>query len=423
MRSRSRRSGPRASGGARLITSIIGLRALDERGSIGGVTGADGVLRAPRLRGRLEAADRLDLIRVMPAEARVERAAELRRGDRRRRRHRPLLRLARGAARRSGARPRARRSRRPGRRGSPPGCWRRSASSTFGEPELLKLTLAAAELYPDFVAELEAASGIATGYRARRRPPRRARPRRGGGAAPRARAAALARPRRRVAAAAPLPRAGARPHPVLQRRRPRRRRRPRSIPGRSTAALLAALEPRRGGAADRDRGGRRRCSTASGSPACAPTAGEELRADDGRARRRRLVGRRPSGCPSPPGRRCARSRARSSSCASRDGAPPCQRIVASERVYLVPRPDGRLIVGATVEEQGFDTAVTAGGVHELLREAYRLLPEVAEMELVEARAGPAPRHAGQPAAGRPRRASRACSGRPATTATGSCWRR
>jgi glycine oxidase len=72
---------------------------------------------------------------------------------------------------------------------------------------------------------------------------------------------------------------------------------------------------------------------------------------------------------------------------SRDGAAPCERIVASERVYLVPRPDGRLIVGATSEEQGFDTAVTAGGVHELLREAYRLLPDVAEMELVDSMAG------------------------------------
>jgi glycine oxidase len=71
-----------------------------------------------------------------------------------------------------------------------------------------------------------------------------------------------------------------------------------------------------------------------------------------------------------------------------DGSRPCRRILASERVYLVPRPDGgRLIVGATVEERGFDTTVTAGGVHELLREAYRLLPEVAEMELVEAMAG------------------------------------
>jgi glycine oxidase len=67
--------------------------------------------------------------------------------------------------------------------------------------------------------------------------------------------------------------------------------------------------------------------------------------------------------------------------------PVCERIVASERVYVVPRADGRLIVGATVEEQGFDTTVTAGGVHELLREAYRLLPEVAELELLEMAAG------------------------------------
>ena len=67
--------------------------------------------------------------------------------------------------------------------------------------------------------------------------------------------------------------------------------------------------------------------------------------------------------------------------------PVCERIVASERVYLVPRADGRLIVGATVEERGFDSGVTAGGVHELLREAYRLLPEVAELELAETNAG------------------------------------
>lgn len=72
---------------------------------------------------------------------------------------------------------------------------------------------------------------------------------------------------------------------------------------------------------------------------------------------------------------------------SRNGEPVARHILASERVYLVPRPDGRLVVGATVEEMGFDTAVTAGGVHELLREAYRLLPDVAEMELLGATAG------------------------------------
>jgi glycine oxidase len=67
--------------------------------------------------------------------------------------------------------------------------------------------------------------------------------------------------------------------------------------------------------------------------------------------------------------------------------PVCTGIVTGERVYMVPRSDGRLIVGATVEERGFDTTVTAGGVHELLREAYRVLPEIAELELLEATAG------------------------------------
>lgn len=73
--------------------------------------------------------------------------------------------------------------------------------------------------------------------------------------------------------------------------------------------------------------------------------------------------------------------------ALRGPAAVCERIVVGERVYLVPRADGRLIVGATMDERGFDLTVTAGGVHELLREAYRLLPEIAELELVETAAG------------------------------------
>ena len=67
--------------------------------------------------------------------------------------------------------------------------------------------------------------------------------------------------------------------------------------------------------------------------------------------------------------------------------PVCERIVVSERLYAVPRTDGRLVLGATVEEQGFDLRVTAGAVHELLREGYRMLPEIAELELVETIAG------------------------------------
>jgi len=70
------------------------------------------------------------------------------------------------------------------------------------------------------------------------------------------------------------------------------------------------------------------------------------------------------------------------------GAEPLARgIIATERVYLVPRPDGRLFVGATVEEHGFDRSVTAGGVYELLREAHRALPDLAELRLIEAGAG------------------------------------
>jgi glycine oxidase len=72
--------------------------------------------------------------------------------------------------------------------------------------------------------------------------------------------------------------------------------------------------------------------------------------------------------------------------ADRD-ALPCERIIVGERFYLVPRPDGEVVLGATVEERGFDLSVSAGGVHELLREAYRALPELAELEFVEAAAG------------------------------------
>jgi glycine oxidase len=67
--------------------------------------------------------------------------------------------------------------------------------------------------------------------------------------------------------------------------------------------------------------------------------------------------------------------------------PLCSRNVRGLEVYVVPRGDGRVVVGATVEEQGFDTRVTAGAVHDLLRAAMELLPDVAELELLETVAG------------------------------------
>ena len=55
--------------------------------------------------------------------------------------------------------------------------------------------------------------------------------------------------------------------------------------------------------------------------------------------------------------------------------------------YLVPRGDGRYVLGATMEEQGFDTAPTAGGIFELLRDAIELVPGVGELAIEEVAAG------------------------------------
>ncbi|HWO15713.1 MAG TPA: glycine oxidase ThiO [Solirubrobacterales bacterium] len=255
---------------------------------------------------------------------------------------------------------------------------------TFGEPELLELTLAAAELYPSFVAELEAASGMSAGYE-----------RRGAlhVALDRDEAAELRRihdlqrslgleaewlPPRRCRDLEPglTPSFNGGVHAPGEAAVD-----PRAL----TVALLAAL------AAE---GVEVRTGV---EVAAALTQGESLvgvrtsEGDELRAGTTVLAAGAWSGQAEwlskearPPVRPV---KGQIIELRTPDGEPPCERIVASERVYLVPRPDGRLIAGATVEERGFDTAVTAGGVHELLREAYRLLPDVAEMELVEAVAG------------------------------------
>jgi glycine oxidase len=62
-------------------------------------------------------------------------------------------------------------------------------------------------------------------------------------------------------------------------------------------------------------------------------------------------------------------------------------VVRGSSVYLVPRDNGELVVGATQEEMGADTTVTAGGVWQLLRDARVILPGVAELEMAEAVAG------------------------------------
>lgn len=67
--------------------------------------------------------------------------------------------------------------------------------------------------------------------------------------------------------------------------------------------------------------------------------------------------------------------------------PLASRNLRGLEVYIVNRPDGRIVVGATVEERGFDTTVTAGAISELLRAAWELLPGVDECTFVEATAG------------------------------------
>jgi glycine oxidase len=261
---------------------------------------------------------------------------------------------------------------------------------TFGEPELLELTLEAAQLYPEFVAELETASGEETGYEqlgalhvaldrdeaaqlrrvhdlqrsleleAEWLPPRRCRdlepgltPSFHGGVFAAGEAAVDPRALTRALAAAVRAEGGE----VLT----------------GTEVVEAIFEGGRlVGVRVRPRAER----------------GEE---DELRAETVVLAGGAWSGAAEwlpeharPPVRPV---KGQVLELRHRDGEPPARHILASERVYLVPRGDGRLIVGATVEEMGFDTAVTAGGVHELLREAYRLLPDVAEMELLDAIAG------------------------------------
>ncbi len=63
------------------------------------------------------------------------------------------------------------------------------------------------------------------------------------------------------------------------------------------------------------------------------------------------------------------------------------RVVRMQGSYIVPRGDGRYVLGATSEERGFDTTVTAGAVFELLRDTIELVPGVSELVIDELAAG------------------------------------
>ena len=63
------------------------------------------------------------------------------------------------------------------------------------------------------------------------------------------------------------------------------------------------------------------------------------------------------------------------------------RTIRTREGYLVPRGEGRYVLGATVEERGWDTAPTAGATHELIRDLAEVVPGVLELEIEELGAG------------------------------------
>jgi glycine oxidase len=69
------------------------------------------------------------------------------------------------------------------------------------------------------------------------------------------------------------------------------------------------------------------------------------------------------------------------------GTPLFQRVLLQGKRYLVPRPDGRVLIGSTEEDAGFDKRTTAGAIGDLLNFAMRLVPGLAEAPLERCWAG------------------------------------
>jgi len=79
--------------------------------------------------------------------------------------------------------------------------------------------------------------------------------------------------------------------------------------------------------------------------------------------------------------------ARGQMIAVQGGTLPISRVLHSSSVYVVPRRDGRILIGATVEQAGFRKAVTVRAVKHLLSAAVELVPSLGELEIVETWSG------------------------------------
>ena len=249
----------------------------------------------------------------------------------------------------------------------------------FGEDELLELNLAAAECWPRFAADLAAASGLGTGFRET-------------GALVLAADRDDAEELRRLAdlhAALGLP--------------------SRWVGPRECRQLEPGLSPRvRGGLyAPRDHQADPVATVRALAAACRG-AGVELRENVEVAE---LVhsGGRVTGARTATAELPARAVVVAAGAWSRGlapDAPPIRpvkgqiaalrapdpalaptRVVRTPRCYLLAREDGRVVLGATVEERGFDSSTTADGVFRLLEAAREILPDVGELEWIGVRAG------------------------------------
>ncbi len=247
------------------------------------------------------------------------------------------------------------------------------AEADPGERELLALGLESARRWPAFAAELEEAAGLGTGYRtcgtlvvARDRD----------GAEARLREREL-RSRLEVPVEPLLPSAARRLEPALAP----------AVRGAFLAPGDHAVDPRRGAAA---------------LAAAAASAGAELRpgvtvrglrpggvveTDAGPVVAGQVVVATGAWAGAPlPGLEPLPVRPVKGQTIRLRGEPLLDHVVRFDGGYLVPREDGELVLGATVEERG-DVAVTAGGIYELLRDAAEVVPGILELEVSEVLAG------------------------------------
>nr|MDP9453305.1 glycine oxidase ThiO [Actinomycetota bacterium] len=251
----------------------------------------------------------------------------------------------------------------------------------YGEEALLALNLDSNRRYPGFVAELEACTGMSTGYRA-------------------SGTLSVARDADDLAALDDLVRYQRGLGLEVERlgRRELRRLEPALAPGVRGGALVAGdhqVDPRRLvaalGEACRGRGVallavrasavRSGAVTVEGGEIGATVEGDAVVVAAG-CWSGRLDGFAPEAIPPvrPVKGQILRLRGRAT-------PPLATRNIRGLDAYLVFREDGEVVVGATVEERGYDTGVTAGAVHDLLHAAVELVPEVGELALVETAAG------------------------------------